>query len=135
MFDSMQVLIGDGPRDKGVLHRAIVVAAQLHAASRWDGRGRIVIHHPREVHRRLQFSPRERYDAATNVNVHAAVHELEAGQDFEIRILSLSDCHRLGIPELAVLSKCETCNGAGRVRVFDSEHQVSCPVCGGYSVE
>jgi DnaJ-class molecular chaperone len=115
------------------LHRAIVVALQLRAVGKWDGRGRIAIHHPRELHRRLQFSPRERFDAATNTIVHAAVHELEAGEDFEIRPLSLDDCRRLGISEQAVLNKCEECNGAGIVRVFDSEHQVSCSVCGGYS--
>jgi hypothetical protein len=99
MFDSMQVTIGKGDQDKGALHRAIAVAAQLHAAGRWDGRGRIVVHHAREVHRRLQFSPRERYDAETNTNVHAAVHELEAGEDFEVRPLSLDVCRRLGISE------------------------------------
>ena len=108
MFDTTQVIIGLGRRDKGALHRAIVVATQLHAAGKWDGRGRIAINHPRDVHRRLQFSPRERYDRQTNINVHTAVHELEAGKDFEIRPLSLNDCHRLGIskdrhlPEQAV---------------------------------
>lgn len=107
MFDTRQVLIGKGRYDKGALHRAIVVALQLQAVGRWDGRGRIVIHHPRDVHRRLQFSPRERYDAATNTNVHAAVHELEAGKDFEIRPLSLSACQRLYISEKAALSEHE----------------------------
>jgi len=107
MFDSGQVLIGSGSYDKGALHRAIAVAAQLHAAGKWDGRGRIAIHHPRELHRRLQFSPRERYDAATNTNVHVAVHELEAGKDFEIRPLSLGACQRLYISEQAALGEHE----------------------------
>jgi hypothetical protein len=107
MFDSRQVLIGKGRYDKGALHRAIVVALQLQAVGKWDGRGKIVIHYPREVHRRLQFSQRTRYDSKTNTNVHAAVHELEAGVDFEILPLSLSDCQRLYISEQAVLSEHE----------------------------
>jgi hypothetical protein len=107
MFDSRQVLIGSGSCDKGALHRAIEVAAQLRAAGKWDGRGRIVIHHPRELHRRLQWSPRERYDSETNVKVHAAVHGLEEGKDFEIRPLSLSMCQSLYISEQAALSEHE----------------------------
>ena len=99
MFDTRQVIIGRGSGDKGALHRAIVVAAQLHAAGKWDGRGRIVVHHARDLHRRLQYSPRERYDRQTNTNVHAAVHELEAGEDFEVLPLSPDRCRRLGIPE------------------------------------
>jgi hypothetical protein len=103
----MQVLIGKGRYDKGALHRAIAVAAQLRAVGKWDGRGRIVIHHPREVHRRLAGSPRERYDSETNTNVHKAVHELEEGKDFEILPLSLSDCQRLYISEQAALGERE----------------------------
>lgn len=98
MFDATQVVVVGGGFNTGLRHRAIAVASQLYAAGRWDGKGRIAIRDPQTLHRLLQLSEVERFDAETCTTVHAHVHELREGDDFEVRPLSAEMAEALGVP-------------------------------------
>lgn len=104
-FSPNQVIIGGkGRRDDGTMSRAIVVACQLYAAEKWDGRGRIVIRNPRAVHRLLQFSKEtEQFDREVCTRVRRGVYKLERGKSFEVRPLSRRMARALDIPEENVL--------------------------------
>lgn len=87
---NLQVKIGRGRSDTGAHHRAIEVARQLLAISRWPDHSNtlIVIHDAYDLHRQLQLSGQGVYDADHNVTVYPAVYELEAGRDYEIAPMS-----------------------------------------------
>ncbi|MCI0578789.1 MAG: hypothetical protein L0332_13575 [Chloroflexi bacterium] len=89
---SLQVKIKGGRSDTGAHHRAIDVARQLLAAGKWPDclNTLIVIHDPYDLHRRLQQSGPGAYHPDQNVTVYPAVHELEAGRDYEITPMSES---------------------------------------------
>jgi hypothetical protein len=108
MFDATQVfVVGGAGIDEGPRHRAIAVASQLYAAGRWDGKGRIAIRDPCTLHRLLQLSEAERFDAETCTTVHAHVHELREGDDFEVRPLSAEMAGALGVAKANALETLE----------------------------
>jgi hypothetical protein len=81
-MDNSKVKIGRGSSDQGAYHRAIDVASQLEAAGLWDGESTIVIHDAYDTHRKVQFTPV--VGRVGIVNIHAGVHDLVKGQDYEI---------------------------------------------------
>jgi hypothetical protein len=89
-----QVKLGRGRSDTGAHHRAIDVARQLLAVGRWPDplNTLIVIHEAYQQHRRLQQSGPGTYHPDFSVVVYSAVHELEAGRDYEI--VAMSDSFR-----------------------------------------
>lgn len=100
MFDSIQVLVGEGRGDTGAIHRALDVARQLFAVGKWDGWERIIIHHAYEFHRKLSLTPGV-YNGAVNAVVHEGVNELVEGQDYQIKPLppNFWEMHQLPTPE------------------------------------
>ena len=105
MFDSAQVVIGRGRQDTGALHRAIAVAQQLCAAGKWDGRGRLVVHHPYDLLRRIQLSPALHYDYQANCQLRQAAFDLTAPDDYEVWPLSREWCRLHYVPETQALAE------------------------------
>lgn len=105
MFDSMQVCIGRGRQDPGALHRAIAVAQELHAAGKWDGLGRLIVHEADQLLRTLQLSGRHHFDCKVVCTVHNAIDTLEEGKDYEVQILSTVMCQNLGIDPARALEE------------------------------
>lgn len=101
---SLQVAIGDGPRDKGAQHRAIDVARQLRAVGKWPDCliTRIIIHHPRELHRRLQLSGPPEHDPQATCNVYPGVHALLQDRDYEVEPLPADFWQMHGLPDPTV---------------------------------
>ncbi len=106
-FFNEQVNIGRGLQNTGAYHRALAVANALYAVWKWNGRGRIVIHHPYETHRKMQCSQRLGYSRRGSTNVYLGVHKLHPGEDYEIRPLSHKACERLDISADRELSEHE----------------------------
>lgn len=83
MFDSLQILVGKGRGDTGAFHRALDLARQLCAVDKWNGQGRLMIHHAYELHTRISMTEGH-YDATVNAVVHEGIKGLEEGKDYEI---------------------------------------------------
>ena len=83
MFIQQRVICGnDSDGNAGDHHRAISVAWELRASGMWDGKGRIVIHRPHDVHRELSLTPV--LEMRGVVKIHQGVYSLVAGEDYEI---------------------------------------------------
>lgn len=75
---SDNIIIGDGPSNEGVWHRAVMVAVKLHDAGLWNGEDRLTLHNPYQLHQDL-FGVQ-----------HRDPHSLEYGVDYEIEGQSCS---------------------------------------------
>jgi len=89
MFIQQRVICGnDSDGNAGDHHRAISVAWELRASGMWDGKGRIVIHRPHNLHQQLSLTPvmdwRAPEPGALPVKIHEGVKYLVADWDFEI---------------------------------------------------
>jgi len=93
MFDSAQVAVGKGRADGGAVDRAISVAGQLHAAGVWDGRGRLVVHHPYRLAAQLELTPLVPPSRENDwQGWHRGVLDLQEGVDYEVQPLSRDWC-------------------------------------------
>jgi len=109
-FYNIQVEVGRSKHKDGpTWHRAVEVARQLYTAGKWDGRGRLVVHNPRELLRRLQLSPKVRFDKGTLCTLRQAAFELVRGVDYEVQPLSREFCLMHGIPLDRMLFSCAEC--------------------------
>ncbi len=108
MFSPNQVICGRNSRgDRGELHRALAVTAELYATGRWDGRGRIVIHDPVDLHRKITQTMHLGdilVGDYNRVKVHAALYEhdknfegVQYKRNFEVLELDAATCTEWGL--------------------------------------
>jgi hypothetical protein len=76
---------------------------ELFAASIWDGRGQLVVNFPHRLHHQLHQSEVKEFSRECLTPIHAEVHRLRRGRDYDVRPLSASQCRRLGIGEECAL--------------------------------
>lgn len=50
---SRNIIIGSGPSNEGIWHRAVMVALELHKAGLWDGIAKLTLNYPYQLHQRL----------------------------------------------------------------------------------
>jgi hypothetical protein len=89
---TVRIICGNGSDgNRGDLHRAIDVARQLQVIGAWNGEDDIVIHAPHDTHRELQHSGKPELHGV--INVYPGVHDLVAGEHYEILAPASPQCN------------------------------------------